>query len=172
MESLNKMLNFDKQRAQFFEDSATEIWNTLQKLKKADELMDHGLQNDIDLVESTILKKQMLLHRENVDTNDKISAIQSKDERIMKELSQMALMDKKRMATEKTTEEDALSKDGLSYGQELHKAVNQEKKERKNMKKLSLPSDNILVQKKKGKKAKRHAGKGKKKMMAARRLVV
>lgn len=62
------------------------------------------------------------------------------------------------MLNERTIENDALNKDGLSYGQELGRAVNQEKNVREKLKNKKLPTDNILSQKKEGKKTKSRKG--------------
>ena len=67
-----------------------------------------------------------MLHKVNVDTDNKISNVQRMDDRIMKQLIQDGLIVKKRLDGQKQVEEAAMVNDGLSYGQELDHAVGQE----------------------------------------------
>jgi hypothetical protein len=105
VDSLEKMITFDKERATYWYDSATQQYMLLGKRSKEDRLKHEGFSTAADEIDDKILSLK-LEHSQVVKKADiKIQDIAVKDELLMKILAGDGLKDTQKMENDKLEEQ-------------------------------------------------------------------
>jgi hypothetical protein len=104
-DSLKKMITFDKERATYWYDSATQQYMLLEKRNKEDRLKHEGLSTEADEIDDKILMLKLELSQVVKKADTKIQDVALKDEQLMKILAGDVLKDTQKMENGKLEEQ-------------------------------------------------------------------
>jgi hypothetical protein len=104
-DSLQKMITFDKERATYWYDSATQQYMLLDKRNKEDRLKHAGFSTEADEIDDKILMLKLELSQVVKKADIKIQDVAVKDELLMKILAGDVLKDTQKMENDKLEEQ-------------------------------------------------------------------
>lgn len=104
-DSLQKMITFDKERATYWYDSATQQYMLLDKRNKEDRLKHAGFSTEGDEIDDKILMLKLELSQVVKKADIKIQDVAVKDELLMKILAGDVLKDTQKMENDKLEEQ-------------------------------------------------------------------
>jgi hypothetical protein len=104
-DSLKKMITFDKERATYWYDSATQQYMLLEKRNKEDRVKHEGFSTEADEIDDKILMLKLELSQVVKKADSKIQDVAVKDELLMKILAGDVLQDTQKMENDKLEEQ-------------------------------------------------------------------